>query len=101
MMIGSGTGGYVIFLTTSIYMVTRKVPLRLAALLLGRLDMDPADAIKAYRTLDAVITSIPSKNEEERRNNMAKFSRAFTDILHGCGLNEKTPLMTEESHSKT
>jgi hypothetical protein len=75
--------------------------LRLAALLLGRLGMDPADAIKAYRTLDAVIMTNPSKNEEERKNNMSQFSRAFTDILYGCGLNEKTRLMTEESACKT
>jgi hypothetical protein len=74
--------------------------LRLAALLLGRLGMDPPDAIKAYRTLDAVIMTSPSKNEEERKNNMSQFSRAFMDILHGCGLNETTRLMAEESPCK-
>ncbi|PVF91230.1 hypothetical protein CPB86DRAFT_389523 [Serendipita vermifera] len=73
LIIGSGHGG-------------------LIALLIGRLQMNTIQAIKAYNSLAAVLATEPTDSKEDRELNMARFVDSFKRVLIDAGYPVDTPM---------
>jgi hypothetical protein len=54
--------------------------------------MGTSQAIKAYNSLAAVISTLPTDRKKERESNMMRFSEAFEKILVDSGHNVDTPI---------
>jgi hypothetical protein len=63
--------------------------------------MKPAEAIEAYLNLNTAIATSPTIDPEERRENMNRFTQAFSKLLGDCRLEEGTLLMTNETMNAT
>jgi hypothetical protein len=64
----------------------------LIAILLGRLRMTVPQAIKAYNSLAAVLTTAPTEAKEERELNMTRFHEEFQRVMIEMSHMPSTPM---------
>lgn len=69
---------------------------RIDALLLGKLKKSPYDAIKAYMSLESVLSAPPTDDEEERSRNSGEFERAFEEVLIESGISASTSMLDKD-----
>lgn len=69
---------------------------RVDAILLGRLEMTPAEAIEAYMKIASALSVGPAQDDDERRKNSEAFEAAFIEVLKAANLALDAPLQDKE-----
>jgi hypothetical protein len=73
---------------------------RIVVLLLGKLQLTPSRALKAYEALARFIPVKPIQSEEERKVITDAFTRAFTEVLEDAGLPTDAPMNSRSENGE-
>jgi hypothetical protein len=67
------------------------------AILLGRMNLTPSQAIDAYMKLEPALSVGPAKDDDERKRNSEAFDAAFREVLSDSGLEANAPMVVTDT----